>query len=437
MIALDDRRAVDPALVGAKAAALARSAQCGLPVLPGFVVTTGADWTTAVAEIEPAWRALGGHERALVVRSSSTVEDGGTSSMAGMFTSVLDVVGWPAFVEAVHAVLGSAKALPQVEMAPLAVLVQPMLRPRLGGVLFGADPVTGRTDRLVAAVVEGGPDRLVSGSVDGAQYVLTPAGRVLSVERPVAGLGRHERRALAGLAAQVAQLFGGPQDVEWAIEEDGTLRLLQSRPITALGHTEAGRGPVFGPGPVAETFPDPLSPLEVDLWVGPLRRGVAEALALTGAGSRRRLAGSPVVVTVGGRVAADLALLGVDAGPRRFLARFDPRPPARRLRAAWRVGRLRAALPALATQLVDEVDGRLLEVPDLDELSDAELVSLLERAQPVLVALHGHEVLAGLLVAPATPATSGASVALRALAAGRADGLDDDEITGATPAVLA
>ncbi|MEO6121437.1 MAG: PEP/pyruvate-binding domain-containing protein, partial [Acidimicrobiales bacterium] len=114
VLPLDDPAALDPAVVGAKAAALARATQAGLPVLPGFVITTGADWSANRAEIEDAWRAIGGPTRALVVRSSSTIEDGGSSSMAGMFTSVLDVVGWDSFDEAVHTVLGSAKALPDI-----------------------------------------------------------------------------------------------------------------------------------------------------------------------------------------------------------------------------------------------------------------------------------------------------------------------------------
>ena len=69
------------------------------------------------------------------------------------------------------------------------------------------------------------------------------------------------------------------------------------------------------------------------------------------------------MIAVDGFAAADLALLGVDTPRRGLLRRFDPRPPARRLRAAWRVGRLRAALPALATDLVDQVDADLAAVP--------------------------------------------------------------------------
>ncbi len=48
-------------------------------------------------------------------------------------------------------------------VAPMAVLVQPMLTARVGGVMFGTDPVAGRADRMLVSAVRGGPDRLVGG----------------------------------------------------------------------------------------------------------------------------------------------------------------------------------------------------------------------------------------------------------------------------------
>lgn len=444
VVDLGDPRATDPRLVGAKAAALARATAAGLPVLPGFVLTTvaTAGWAPPPAGslplgLEQAWQALTyGGGRALVVRSSSTIEDGESTSMAGMFTSVLDVAGWHDFLAAVDSVLSSMKAVPGIEMAPMAVLVQPLLDASLGGVLFGADPVTGRTDRLVVAAAEGSPEQLVSGTVDGAQYLLSRRGRRLGAERPVAGLGRSELRALARLARSVARVLGGAQDVEWAFE-GSTLRLLQSRPITAVAAPAEGTGPVLGPGPVAETFPDPLAPLEVDLWVEPLRTALREALLLTGAASRRQVAASPVVAVVGGRVAADLSLLGAAPARRGLLARFDPRPPARRLVASWRVGRLGAALPGLVSDLLDEVDGQLLDVPPLAELGSDRLAGTLAGARQALVALNGYEVLSGLLVDAGTSTVTGASLALHVLAEGRAEGRPDAEIALAHPVVLA
>ena len=444
LVRLDDPRATAASLAGAKAAALARATAAGLPVLPGFVVTTSATeaWARPPASPLPAglreaWRRISEDgRRSLVVRSSSTTEDGEASSLAGMFTSVLDVRGWSDFLDAVGTVLSSRKAVPGIETAPMAVLVQPLLDARLGGVLFGADPVTGRTDRLVVAAAEGAPEQVVSGAVDGAQYVLSPRGRKVAAERPLPGLGRAERRALARLARRVAAVFGGPQDVEWAFEGT-TLRLLQCRPITAAASPVPGTGPLLGAGPVAETFPDPLSPLEEDLWVAPLRAALSEAVLLTGAASRRRVERSPVVASVGGRVAADLELLGAGPPRRGLVARLDPTAPARRLVASWRVGRLGAALPSLVEDLLEEVDGHLLDVPPLAELGRADLVGLLERTRRALVSLNGYEVLAGLLVDTGAPATTGASLALRVLAEGRAAGRPDVDIALSAPVVLA
>ncbi len=422
VVDLDDQAATDADIVGAKAAALARARSAGMPALPGFAISTAGARAIAAgratrdqaAALLAAWQAVsedGAHP--VVVRSSSTAEDGGSQSMAGLFTSVLDVRDWERFLQAVDEVIASGGD------APIAVLVQRFLRPTWGGVLFGADPVTGRTDRIVVAAVPGGPDQLVSGQVNGGQLTLSRRGRLQSTSGDVPDYLRRRRfrRALVLLARTAASTFGGPQDIEWAIQPDGTFVLLQSRPITALGNEPDARGPVLGPGPVAETFGLPLRTLEEDLWVDPLRDALRETLRLTGAASARQLRRSPVVVTVGGRVAADLELLGIAGGRRSLWSRIDPLPPARRLRAAWRVGRLRVALPALARDVITQVDDDLRAIPALDRLTPEDLVRILRRSHQTLKALHGHEILAGMLVPEVDDQPSAAAAALRVLAA--------------------
>ena len=56
----------------------------------------------------------------------------------------------------------------------------------------------------------------------------------------------------------------------------------------------------MGPGPVAETFPAPLTELEVDLWAEPLREGILRALRLSGAAAEHDVEASPVLGTFGG-----------------------------------------------------------------------------------------------------------------------------------------
>jgi pyruvate,water dikinase len=304
--------------------------------------------------------------------------------------------------------------------------------------MFGADPVTGRSDRLVVAAVPGGPDRLVSGQVDGAQLTLSPRGRVRAANPDVPpGLRSWQaRRRLARLARRAADLFGGPQDIEWAIDTHGRLVMLQSRPITAIGDEARATGPVLGPGPVAETFGLPLRPLEEDLWIPPLRAAISEALSITRAVPARQVRESPIVVTVAGHVAADLDLFGMTTRRRSVWSRLDPRPPARRLSAAWRVGRLRVALSALATDLVATVDEDLRSLPPLHRLGSGELLRLLQRSSQTLTALHGHEVLAGTLLTESGEQPTAASAALRVLASSERASVGDDELTARHPVLL-
>ncbi|MFJ7042622.1 PEP/pyruvate-binding domain-containing protein [Streptomyces sp. NPDC101112] len=521
-------------LTGSKAARLARAARAGLPVLPGFVLPPGLDVsaepsarhgprpthedigatrteTEAEAEAEAeaedsivsvavaqAWAELSRRgTRPLVVRSSSPQEDTEESSQAGRFDSVLDVRGWEEFRAAVRTVRDSARR-PDGTDAPMAVLVQPMLRARVGGVLFGADPVAGRTDRMLVSAVRGGPDTLVSGEQPGTNYWLTGRGRLLRTEAPEPPppgtpaapfeppstatsppspapaapsalaspapsapdsppqatasptvpsptitqqtadpaplLTASDLRRLARLARRAARVFGGPQDIEFGFDDDGGLWLFQSRPITAMAARPARGARLLGPGPVAETLPGRLEPLEEDLWLAPMARGLAIALDLGGSAPRRLLRTLPVVTTVGGRAAADLRLLGAVPPRHRLLALLNPATGARRLGAAWRVGRLASTLPGLATDLVADVDRRLTEIPAPSQLRAPALVSSLRWARAALVSLHAQEALAGALL-PAPHATA-AGAALATLTEPWAQGLPDDRLIAAEPVLL-
>lgn len=433
VVDLDDPRAVDASLVGAKAAALARARAAHLPVLPGAVLTTAAPAPARSGVVDDLWaRVATGASPSLVVRSSSTVEDGRRRSMAGQFRSIVGVGSRAELAQAIDDVLASARVVPlDGRPAAMAVLVQPEVGGGAGGVLFGIDPVSGRTDRLVLVANDGGPEAVVRGTDAGQQAWLGRRGRVRDGR---SSLSARHRRALAALARRTAQLFGGPQDIEWAVDGQGTLHLLQSRPVTATGEIATG-GPVLGPGPVAETFPRPLGPLEADLWVAPLDQALAEVLSLVGASPPRRP--GAVVTTVGGWVAADLEVLGA-ATPRARSARdwLDPRRSGRRLLAAWRAGRLRAALPALATDVLHRADADLVGVGELARLPDGALLRLLDGARRRLVALHGHEVLMGWLVPAGATTATAASVALRLVREGRQQGLSDAEIVARHPTTL-
>ena len=441
LVDLGAPEAGDAAVVGGKAAALHAALAAGLPTLQGGVVPVGAD----VSELTPTSPLVVEIRRRmgtgpLIARSSSPVEDTAERSMAGRFLSVGSLPDDAALAAAIVSVARSGEQVAEEdgieEAPPVAVLVQPMVE-GVGGVCFGIEPVTGRSDRLVAVASVEGPDAVVSGRVEGVRHLLDRSGKILRVDGDDDG-SRLSRTAAADLAAMVLRagdLFESPQDVEFLVATDGTLHLLQSRPVTTeIRGTPIG--PVYGSGPVAETFPDALHPLEESLWVEPLRTGLYDALRLSALGSKRQLAERPLVVTVAGRVALDLELAAGERPGRKWgwlwLKDYN-----RRAWATWRVGRLRGALPLIARDVVQQTDDLLHDVGTLAPLTDRQLVGLLDRGRDLLASLHAHEILMGFLVSGEGARLTGVSVAMRSLIAGRRDGLSDDEIIARSPVVLA
>lgn len=445
LVLLDDAVATDPELVGTKAANLARARAAGLPTFSGVVVTARADVGALTADPANLAAVLREHlgDGPLIARSSSAAEDAPQQSMAGRFDTIAGVRDEREIAAAVRAVVQSAARVATedglADVPPIAVLVQPMADARFGGVCFGVEPVTGRIDRKFAVVSTRGPDAVVSGRVAGVRHLLDNRGRLLRRDGDddwEANLDRRRRRELTSLMDRLAALLGGPQDVEFLEDRHGGIVLLQSRPVTTeLRGTPIG--PIYGTGPVAETFPERLSTLEQDLWVPPLRDGLREALRVTAMASRADLRARPLAVVNDGRVAVDLQMVGALPPRRKWHSWFEFRPLARRARATWRVGQLRAALPALARDLVGTADEALAGAGSLGELSDRQLVGLLQRGRSALRSLHGHEILIGLLSGKATSNLTGLSVALRALVAARQQGLDDAEIIARSPVVLA
>jgi pyruvate, water dikinase len=263
-----DPRCRDVSLSGGKGASLAAMTADDLPVPPGFVITSAslaaavdenelrsrtrardiAGARALVGAAEPPRDLIAEHYAALsgrvAVRSSACAEDSGGASYAGQQETFLnvdgleavltDVVGcWLSFFSDRAVFYREEKG--SLDDVAMAVVVQEMVDSYKSGVLFTVDPVHGRRDRMVIEAAFGLGERVVSGEVTPDHYVLDRTGAVKRrrvVDRQV--LEEDECERLAQLGRHLAELNGCPQDVEWAIDADGALYLLQSRPVTTL-----------------------------------------------------------------------------------------------------------------------------------------------------------------------------------------------------------
>jgi phosphohistidine swiveling domain-containing protein len=374
-------------VVGGKAANLGELVRAGLPVPPGFCVTTAAyelvaegagldeilnalsetppDDTARLAEraaaaraslsaahvpdavarsITAAYHELGnGTSVPVAVRSSATAEDLPYASFAGQQDTYLNVVGEGSVLDAVRSCWASLWTDRAVAYRAsngidphgvrLAVVVQRMVEATVSGILFTANPLTGRRRQAVIDASPGLGEAVVSGAVNPDHFVVnTATGEIVERRlgdkrvaiRAVAGGGTHrvelagtadeaslddgQIRTLAALGARVEAYYGAPQDTEWAIDPDGRTWLLQARPITTLFPLPT-KAPATDDDPrvyfslsVAQGVYRPLTPMGLQAF-----RLVASALAtLAGHPPPNRYAGPAFITEAAGRLFFDI-----------------------------------------------------------------------------------------------------------------------------------
>ncbi len=240
------------------------------------------------AEVEDALRTahaeLCADGQPVAVRSSATTEDAEDASFAGLqdtFLWVLDAEAMIYYVRECWASLYSVESMtyrrkqdfPEEGVA-MAVVCQRMVDARCAGVMFTRSPTTGDKSVITiegawglgSAVVSGEvtPDKWVLGKITGeissreisdkhARQVPAEGGGIIEVEngddkRSVPCLTDDELLALREVGRRIEKHYGKAQDIEWALDQDGKVLLLQSRPETVWAMKDAEAKPAVAPG---------------------------------------------------------------------------------------------------------------------------------------------------------------------------------------------
>jgi pyruvate,water dikinase len=300
------QNATSLASVGGKAANLARLIAAGAPVPDGFVLTSSAvqhfvaEQEQVTREVEQEvlrkWAAL--EANCVIVRSSAVGEDSEEASFAGQLDSVPHVSTEDQLRAAILEVWESQwsdravayQAARNTFLAGMGVIVQRQVDAHVSGVLFTVSPTS--PGHMLLEYCDGLGEALVSGAVNPGRMSI--ARETLACEQLATCDGvtmdDTHAKALALLALDLEHRFGAPQDIEWTIDRERRLWIVQSRPITtATHHRPNGPNGPYGPrgprgpngpngpngpsGPkepklvfwsnanVNENFPQPISPL--------------------------------------------------------------------------------------------------------------------------------------------------------------------------------
>lgn len=288
----------------------------------------------------------GGRPARVSLRSSALGEDAAGATFAGQFKSLLNVP--PEQLLSAYKEVVASKHSPQAmayrlnrgirdEDVAMCVGCMLLVDARAGGVMYSRNPLDVRDPAVFINAVWGLPTAVVDGSAPTDLFVVERAGghgtggftlreRTIKrkTERSVPDLDTGLRREpveealaaeasltdvqvfeLARLADVLEEAYGGPQDIEWAVDQEGRMLLLQCRPLKRVvqqadvapagravggarelfsGGTTASSG--MGAGPVfvvlresdALRFPKGgvlVTPLALPRWAAPLARASA------------------------------------------------------------------------------------------------------------------------------------------------------------------
>lgn len=223
--------------LGGKGAVLGMLSAHGFPVPAGGILThppkNEHEWKAVVD-----WWIQHG-QPPIAVRSSALGEDSHELSYAGQNQSFLNIRDESALRESVRRCFESIHAessqtyrhffaQARAGDGEMNVVIQTMVNPRFSGVYFSKDP-RGKEQSWIIELIEGLGEDLVSGRK--TPYFITAANRAGIT---VPGLDTFNFEKVLSLGARVKEILGYEVDMEWALDQNLDVRLLQARPVTAL-----------------------------------------------------------------------------------------------------------------------------------------------------------------------------------------------------------
>lgn len=211
----------------------------GLNVPAGLVITSDALGAEDYDQIDQWWKSIGMPK--LAVRSSASDEDDKGFSFAGQNSTYLNITNLKDLKSSIQKCFSSIdKHASQVyrehflgkSEGHMNVVLQAMVDPKFAGVYFSQDP-RGKTHGDLIEYSIGLAEDLVSGKITPYKIDINTTQKEWHPEWT-----SKYTRELKELGKKVKNSLGLEVDIEWAIDSNGELFLLQARPITAIySHT--------------------------------------------------------------------------------------------------------------------------------------------------------------------------------------------------------
>ena len=247
----------------------------------------------------------------LAIRSSASAEDLPYMSFAGQYDSYLNINGENDIIihiKRCYSSLWTTRAIsyriknkiPHLNLG-VAVIIQKLIPAKSAGILFTVNPINYDQTQLIIESNFGLGESIASGKISPDQFIVQKESKkkklqfkiidrrvgnkkvyvqpeistersgvqILNLPDELNGkpsLADKQILKLSKIGSEIENIFGRkPQDIEWAIDKNGEIFILQTRPITSKGSSISSDLPIYSRGYSDDYWNDDTTPLFFDL----------------------------------------------------------------------------------------------------------------------------------------------------------------------------
>ncbi|MFH0958789.1 MAG: PEP/pyruvate-binding domain-containing protein, partial [Pseudomonadota bacterium] len=225
------------------------------------------DLETEILEAYSKLEEAHGKKIRVSTRSSALGEDSSGTSFAGQFRSILNV-GKESIIYSYKDIVASKYCLPAItyrlnrgipdEDVAMCVGCMVMVDAKAGGVMYSCNPLNVRDKSVLINSVWGLPKAVVDGSIDPDMFIVSSKEPFEIINKSIRekklefvcfpdegvcredltgeksgapSISENQASDLARMSKTLEDYYGGPQDIEWAIDNRGSIFILQCRPL--------------------------------------------------------------------------------------------------------------------------------------------------------------------------------------------------------------
>jgi len=178
-------------------------------------------------------------EYSVAIRSSGTEEDDIAESKAGHFKSFVGKVTYSELLANIQKVIDSNTFMDNT-FNKMGVIIQKKVNATFSGVIFSSNILYLNKEECIISITKGMGEELVSGKKSGEDLIVRFEDNKPNLPLIKSNISHDVLITLIKISKEIELKLEFPVDIEWSVDQNGELHVLQCRSVTGIGTKTQG-----------------------------------------------------------------------------------------------------------------------------------------------------------------------------------------------------